>query len=471
VTGNRFSLFRFVALAAFIVAVAVGLWLYAPEWYLIVATMTAALLIAWTIEWLAWRDPRGTWPAGDRQVEQPERRGHVTRVPNAAQEEARVTASPPEDPLRSEVRPDPLHEPPEPAPPDPRAAAAASTPTRSWRAWMRSTANRPERAPSSAEGAADERAEVRRKLPVSGATVPAAPEPPVSLEELEPEREAVGPTPPDVEPHAVPEPPADDVSTAVPEPEADPEARAVDEPESTRAAEAPADDHSQPSAEAIPERREPAALAATPEEEVEVRIAAEPEPELQAEALPPAEAPEREAEPEPEHEAKAEPEPASEDDEDSAPVADAESTPSAREAPALPEADDAVPPSAPAERPRLPPAPPRRPARPPVRAASAPPPAPPPARPAPSRPDPRAAPAGAPVVTLPRRAAEPREWNVWELDALAREASRRAPERATEWSYLLLHLREFADPGGALPSEFDAVVRESFGGFLERIDR
>jgi hypothetical protein len=73
-------------------------------------------------------------------------------------------------------------------------------------------------------------------------------------------------------------------------------------------------------------------------------------------------------------------------------------------------------------------------------------------------------------VTLPRRA-EPREWNVWELDALAREASRRVPERASEWSYLLLHLREFADPGGTLPSEFDAVVRESFGGLLERIDR
>lgn len=74
-------------------------------------------------------------------------------------------------------------------------------------------------------------------------------------------------------------------------------------------------------------------------------------------------------------------------------------------------------------------------------------------------------------MTLPRRGTGPREWNVWELETPAREAARRVPERAAEWSYVLLHLREFAAPGGTLPTEFDAVVRESFGALLERIER
>ncbi|MDQ3865537.1 MAG: hypothetical protein M3304_01725, partial [Actinomycetota bacterium] len=75
------------------------------------------------------------------------------------------------------------------------------------------------------------------------------------------------------------------------------------------------------------------------------------------------------------------------------------------------------------------------------------------------------------VVRLDDRREVAREWNVWELDRLAREEARQAPGRADDLSYLLLHLRRFATPGGDLPREFDGLVRESFGPLLARLDR
>ena len=44
----------------------------------------------------------------------------------------------------------------------------------------------------------------------------------------------------------------------------------------------------------------------------------------------------------------------------------------------------------------------------------------------------------------------------------------RDPIRYEEWSYLFVHLRQFATPDGSLPTEFDGLVRESFGELLER---
>jgi hypothetical protein len=73
------------------------------------------------------------------------------------------------------------------------------------------------------------------------------------------------------------------------------------------------------------------------------------------------------------------------------------------------------------------------------------------------------------VVRMPR-SMEPREWNVWELESLAREQARLEPERGEEWSYLFVHLRQFADANGKLPSEFDGLVRESFGELLETLE-
>jgi hypothetical protein len=76
------------------------------------------------------------------------------------------------------------------------------------------------------------------------------------------------------------------------------------------------------------------------------------------------------------------------------------------------------------------------------------------------RPEPRPA-EPEPVVV----AAEPREWNIWELQRAVRDAD--DPAHQEEWSALLIHLREFANADGNLPVEFDALVRESFADVLE----
>ena len=72
-----------------------------------------------------------------------------------------------------------------------------------------------------------------------------------------------------------------------------------------------------------------------------------------------------------------------------------------------------------------------------------------------------------PVVAFPAPTV-PRSWNLWDLERIARENARTQPERRDEWSYLFLNLRQFAAADGALPTEFDGLVRESFGGLLER---
>jgi hypothetical protein len=66
------------------------------------------------------------------------------------------------------------------------------------------------------------------------------------------------------------------------------------------------------------------------------------------------------------------------------------------------------------------------------------------------------------VATLPLPV-QPREWNLWELERLARARGGDDPVREEELGFLLVHLREFASPDGVLPLEFDSLVRESFG--------
>lgn len=60
----------------------------------------------------------------------------------------------------------------------------------------------------------------------------------------------------------------------------------------------------------------------------------------------------------------------------------------------------------------------------------------------------------------------PRQWNVWELERLTRESSGLDLAEDEERRFLLLYLREFADPNGVLPIDFDGLVRESFGGLV-----
>jgi hypothetical protein len=66
-----------------------------------------------------------------------------------------------------------------------------------------------------------------------------------------------------------------------------------------------------------------------------------------------------------------------------------------------------------------------------------------------------------PVTRIPLNGG-PREWNVWELERLARDGEARDEEVA----FLLLELRQFANAHGQLPVSFDPVIRESFGELL-----
>jgi hypothetical protein len=83
-------------------------------------------------------------------------------------------------------------------------------------------------------------------------------------------------------------------------------------------------------------------------------------------------------------------------------------------------------------------------------------------------PDPEPEPEPEPVATVVAlRPAEPREWNLWELERRVREGVGADPARDEERGYLLMYLREFANPEGTLPRDFDQLVRESFSDVLE----
>ena len=99
--------------------------------------------------------------------------------------------------------------------------------------------------------------------------------------------------------------------------------------------------------------------------------------------------------------------------------------------------------------------PPPEPERPPVLAA------PPPREPA--RVEPEPAPVAVPVAI---RQGAPREWNLWELEEASRRASGDDPLRDEERNYLLMYLREFANAEGTLPTDFDALVRDSFADVI-----
>jgi hypothetical protein len=213
---------------------------------------------------------------------------------------------------------------------------------------------------------------------------------------------------------------------------------------------------------------EPEAASAEPEAVESVTVlppepAALPAPVAAAEPPPPAPvelAPVPEPEPEPEPVVEVPPVPA---------VA----TPPPEAAPEPPPAPEPEPVPEPVAAPPPPPPPPPAPEpepapRPPLRPVP-----PPPPEPAPPPPlQPAAAPvrpaASSDVVDLRMRATiQPRRWNLWDLERRARDEQARDPLRYEEWSYLFVHLRQFATPDGSLPTEFDGLVRESFGELLE----
>jgi outer membrane biosynthesis protein TonB len=71
-------------------------------------------------------------------------------------------------------------------------------------------------------------------------------------------------------------------------------------------------------------------------------------------------------------------------------------------------------------------------------------------------------PAPSPPPLPPVVAGPPRQWNLWNLEKVARDNAGDDEELA----FLLMYLREFANPDGVLPVDFDALVRESFGDLL-----
>ncbi len=82
-------------------------------------------------------------------------------------------------------------------------------------------------------------------------------------------------------------------------------------------------------------------------------------------------------------------------------------------------------------------------------------------------PEPVDVPAAAQVVPIGVGSA-PRQWNVWELERLAREDTGTDAVQDEERTYLLMYLREYADAGGSLPVDFDGLVRDSFGDLVGR---
>lgn len=90
-------------------------------------------------------------------------------------------------------------------------------------------------------------------------------------------------------------------------------------------------------------------------------------------------------------------------------------------------------------------------------------PPPPPPEPAPPLPEPEPElPPAAAVIPIPASTG-PRQWNVWDLEQVAREHSGGDPLADEERTFLLLYLRDFAGPDGLLPVDFDELVRQSFG--------
>jgi hypothetical protein len=97
----------------------------------------------------------------------------------------------------------------------------------------------------------------------------------------------------------------------------------------------------------------------------------------------------------------------------------------------------------------------------------------PPAAPEPQPAIPQRAPAREPepriVPFTPRTLGVPQQWNLWELERVARERSGADAIRDEERAFLLMYLREFAGADGVLPTSFDGIVREAFSDVLDAV--
>jgi hypothetical protein len=80
-------------------------------------------------------------------------------------------------------------------------------------------------------------------------------------------------------------------------------------------------------------------------------------------------------------------------------------------------------------------------------------------------PEPEPEPAPAAVGAEPLGEPEPQRWNIWDLERAVRESG----EVSEEQEFLLLYLRDYADPDGLLPFDFDELVRDSFRDALTAV--
>ena len=85
-----------------------------------------------------------------------------------------------------------------------------------------------------------------------------------------------------------------------------------------------------------------------------------------------------------------------------------------------------------------------------------------------TEPEPAAAPAPVPAAAV-IRIGGPRQWNVWDLERVAREHAGGDPVADEERTFLLMYLRDFAGADGLLPADFDDLVRQSFGGLVANL--
>jgi hypothetical protein len=92
-----------------------------------------------------------------------------------------------------------------------------------------------------------------------------------------------------------------------------------------------------------------------------------------------------------------------------------------------------------------------------------------PALPPEPEPEPEPAPEPSRLVAFTPANDGPREWNLWELERVARAHATGDVARDEERSYLLMYLREFAGPDGVLPADFDGLVRDAFGDVLHSV--
>lgn len=84
-------------------------------------------------------------------------------------------------------------------------------------------------------------------------------------------------------------------------------------------------------------------------------------------------------------------------------------------------------------------------------------------------PDPEEEEADELVAELPKAAhRRPEGWNLWDLELRAGERAGEDQPRDEEWHALFVSLREYAQPDGTLPSEFDALVQDSFAELISR---